>query len=198
MLPEHSEVDVQGHIIFALDAVEQKKHNACRDQESLSSSTARITTTEKHMVLSDLIPGNTCTIKNLRAKDRLGQRLLDLGIYPGAELKVLRNAPLEDPPWKWRLTGSCSACAMRRPATWRLNPSDDPRTSSGSGRTTQLRQIHGLQHADRGLPARGQLSRRHRGKKDRSSQSRPDIDRIGRSARNLKPDLLFPGRTGRP
>lgn len=49
------------------------------------------------MVLSDLIPGNSCTIKNLHAKDRLGQRLLDLGIYPGVELKVLRNAPLEDP-----------------------------------------------------------------------------------------------------
>ena len=49
------------------------------------------------MVLSDLIPGNTCTITRLRAQDRLGQRLLDLGIFPGVELKVLRNAPLEDP-----------------------------------------------------------------------------------------------------
>ena len=31
------------------------------------------------------------------SEDRLGQRLLDLGIYPGLELVVLRNAPLEDP-----------------------------------------------------------------------------------------------------
>ncbi|MBE1426258.1 ferrous iron transport protein A [Desulfomicrobium macestii] len=49
------------------------------------------------MVLSDLIPGNSCTITNLYATDRLGQRLLDLGIFPGASIKVLRNAPLEDP-----------------------------------------------------------------------------------------------------
>ncbi len=49
------------------------------------------------MVLSDLNPGNSCTITNLFAKDRLGQRLLDLGIFPGVSLRVLRNAPLEDP-----------------------------------------------------------------------------------------------------
>ncbi|MDO4767743.1 MAG: FeoA family protein [Pseudomonadota bacterium] len=42
-------------------------------------------------------PGAICTIKNMHAEDRLGQRLLDLGIYPGLELVVLRNAPLEDP-----------------------------------------------------------------------------------------------------
>ncbi len=27
----------------------------------------------------------------------MGQRLMDMGIFPGLELKVVRNAPLEDP-----------------------------------------------------------------------------------------------------
>jgi ferrous iron transport protein A len=27
----------------------------------------------------------------------LGQRLLDMGIFPGLTLRVIRNAPLEDP-----------------------------------------------------------------------------------------------------
>jgi ferrous iron transport protein A len=49
------------------------------------------------MVLSDLNPGSSCTIRNLHARDRLGQRLMDLGIFPGVALRVLRNAPLEDP-----------------------------------------------------------------------------------------------------
>jgi len=49
------------------------------------------------MILSDLTPGNSCTITNLHAENRLGQRLLDLGIFPGVSIKVLRNAPLEDP-----------------------------------------------------------------------------------------------------
>ncbi len=47
--------------------------------------------------LNEMRPGAICTIKNMHAEDRLGQRLLDLGIYPGLELVVLRNAPLEDP-----------------------------------------------------------------------------------------------------
>lgn len=47
--------------------------------------------------LNEMKPGAVCTIKNMHAEDRLGQRLLDLGIYPGLEIVVLRNAPLEDP-----------------------------------------------------------------------------------------------------
>ena len=37
------------------------------------------------------------TITKLSDSDRLGQRLLDLGIYPGLSVTILRNAPLEDP-----------------------------------------------------------------------------------------------------
>lgn len=49
------------------------------------------------MTLDQLRPGNTGRIKRLSASDRLGQRLLDMGIYPGLALRVVRNAPLEDP-----------------------------------------------------------------------------------------------------
>jgi len=49
------------------------------------------------MTLDELKPGNRCLIERLHAKDRLGQRLMDMGVYPGLGLKVIRNAPLEDP-----------------------------------------------------------------------------------------------------
>lgn len=49
------------------------------------------------MTLDELKPGNECSIKRLSVRDKLGQRLMDMGIYPGLKLKVIRNAPLEDP-----------------------------------------------------------------------------------------------------
>ncbi|MBW2708445.1 MAG: ferrous iron transport protein A [Deltaproteobacteria bacterium] len=49
------------------------------------------------MTLDQLKPGNKCRIKKLMIHDQLGQRLLDMGVYPGSTIKVLRNAPLEDP-----------------------------------------------------------------------------------------------------
>lgn len=49
------------------------------------------------MTLDKLEPGSECIIKRLSAKDKLGQRLMDMGVYPGLKLKVIRNAPLKDP-----------------------------------------------------------------------------------------------------
>ena len=49
------------------------------------------------MTLDQMKPGNKCRIKKLMIHDQLGQRLLDMGVYPGLILKVIRNAPLEDP-----------------------------------------------------------------------------------------------------
>lgn len=49
------------------------------------------------MTLDQLKPGSRCRIKRLSSRDKLGQRLLDMGVYPGSRLKVVRNAPLEDP-----------------------------------------------------------------------------------------------------
>jgi ferrous iron transport protein A len=47
--------------------------------------------------LDQIQPGSSCRIKQMFAQDRLGQRLLDMGVYPGLTLKVIRNAPLNDP-----------------------------------------------------------------------------------------------------
>lgn len=47
--------------------------------------------------LDQLRPGSEGRIKKLSVRDKLGQRLMDMGVYPGLRLKVIRNAPLEDP-----------------------------------------------------------------------------------------------------
>ncbi len=49
------------------------------------------------MTLDELKPGSECRIKRLSVRDKLGQRLMDMGVYPGLRLKVVRNAPLKDP-----------------------------------------------------------------------------------------------------
>ena len=49
------------------------------------------------MTLDQVKPGRECLIKKLSVQDKLGQRLVDLGVYPGLRLKVIRNAPLQDP-----------------------------------------------------------------------------------------------------
>ncbi|HPA13738.1 MAG TPA: FeoA family protein [Desulfobacterales bacterium] len=49
------------------------------------------------MTLDQMRPGNECLIKKIAIRNKLGQRLLDMGVYPGLRLKVIRNAPLEDP-----------------------------------------------------------------------------------------------------
>ncbi|MEA1969880.1 MAG: ferrous iron transport protein A [Thermodesulfobacteriota bacterium] len=48
-------------------------------------------------LLSETKPGNTVYIKKMTAEGKLGQRLMDLGLYPDLEVKMIRNAPLEDP-----------------------------------------------------------------------------------------------------
>ncbi|MFH1135296.1 MAG: FeoA family protein [Pseudomonadota bacterium] len=49
------------------------------------------------MTLDRLKPGDQALITNLSIRDKLGQRLVDMGVYPGMRIKVVRNAPLEDP-----------------------------------------------------------------------------------------------------
>ncbi len=49
------------------------------------------------MTLDQLTPGSDCRIKRLSAGNMLGQRLIDMGITPGLTVRVIRNAPLEDP-----------------------------------------------------------------------------------------------------
>jgi ferrous iron transport protein A len=60
---------------------------------------------EAFMTLDELARGQEAIVKNVTADGSLGQRLMDLGFYPGAEVSVVRNAPLEDPV-ELRLEGS--------------------------------------------------------------------------------------------
>ncbi len=49
------------------------------------------------MNLDALGPGASCRVLGLTTAGSLGQRLMDLGFYPGVTLKIIRNAPLRDP-----------------------------------------------------------------------------------------------------
>lgn len=49
------------------------------------------------MTLDQLKPGEKGRIKRIRAKGLLDRRLSGLGLYPGIEISVVRNAPLKDP-----------------------------------------------------------------------------------------------------
>lgn len=49
------------------------------------------------MTLDELVPGTACTMTDITAGGPLGQRLMDLGFYPGATIEIVRNAPLVDP-----------------------------------------------------------------------------------------------------
>jgi ferrous iron transport protein A len=49
------------------------------------------------MTLDQLKPGSECRIKRLVLQDRLGGRLMAMGVFPGLRLRVIRNAPLQDP-----------------------------------------------------------------------------------------------------
>ncbi|MEF2232165.1 MAG: FeoA family protein [Pseudodesulfovibrio sp.] len=49
------------------------------------------------MTLDELQPGVSCTMTDITAAGALGQRLMDLGFYPGVEIAIVRNAPLVDP-----------------------------------------------------------------------------------------------------
>ncbi len=41
--------------------------------------------------------GATCRVVSVRGGQAIRQRLIDLGLHPGREITVLRNAPLNDP-----------------------------------------------------------------------------------------------------
>ncbi|MCD6526541.1 MAG: ferrous iron transport protein A [Desulfuromonas sp.] len=49
------------------------------------------------MLLSDLQQDQKATVKTCVANGVLKQKLLNMGIIPGAEILMIRNAPLRDP-----------------------------------------------------------------------------------------------------
>lgn len=54
-------------------------------------------TTPGTVYLSELHPGMSATVVQLRAKGAIRQRLLEMGFIRGAQLKVEKLAPLGDP-----------------------------------------------------------------------------------------------------
>lgn len=49
------------------------------------------------MTLKEVKPGNSCTLKVVKAEGALKQRFMDMGLVPDVEVTVVRNAPLRDP-----------------------------------------------------------------------------------------------------
>jgi len=49
------------------------------------------------MTLDEIKPGQECEVVDTTVGGMLGQRLMDMGLYPGLTVRVVRNAPLEDP-----------------------------------------------------------------------------------------------------
>jgi len=49
------------------------------------------------MTLNHIKPGESCTIMSVNAAGALRRRLFDMGLTPGAEIKMRKLAPLGDP-----------------------------------------------------------------------------------------------------
>lgn len=49
------------------------------------------------MLLSDCKPGQGGTVTEVRGEGAVMQRLMEMGLFEGAQVKVLRVAPLGDP-----------------------------------------------------------------------------------------------------
>lgn len=47
--------------------------------------------------LAELAPGESGRIVKIESRGILAQRLVDMGLYPGVAVKVVRRAPLGDP-----------------------------------------------------------------------------------------------------
>ncbi|AJD30264.1 FeoA family protein [Clostridium sporogenes] len=52
---------------------------------------------EENCKLSEVPVGKTCKVKELKVKELLKQRILDLGMVPNTEIYVLRRSPWGDP-----------------------------------------------------------------------------------------------------
>jgi ferrous iron transport protein A len=52
---------------------------------------------ESDITLDQIKPGTTVKVAHIRGKGATRRRILDMGIVPGAEVKVIRKAPMGDP-----------------------------------------------------------------------------------------------------
>ena len=47
--------------------------------------------------LSEVVPGQSCTVVSLEADRQMGLRLMEMGLIPGTTVCVVRLAPMRDP-----------------------------------------------------------------------------------------------------
>lgn len=97
----------------------------------------------KYISLNELADGERGVIAKLAASGPIKQRLMDLGIIPGTEVKVIRSAPLGD-PIQIR-SGRCLLSIRRLAAAGIfLERKNEYATYRGSCGKSQLRQDHAL------------------------------------------------------
>lgn len=73
------------------------------------------------ITLDFLSPGTCGKVMALTATGDLGQRLMDLGFYPGVEFRVIRNAPLND-PFELEMMGYCISLRHREAGFVEVEP----------------------------------------------------------------------------
>lgn len=49
------------------------------------------------MTLNELKPGESCTVTSIGEKGPMRRRIMDMGVTPGTEIKIVKIAPLGDP-----------------------------------------------------------------------------------------------------
>lgn len=67
--------------------------------------------TEKQLTLMDLPVGSDARVTNVNGSSRVTRRLMEMGVVPGVEVKIVKSAPFGD-PLEIRVRGY--SLAMRR------------------------------------------------------------------------------------
>ena len=57
----------------------------------------RLTKSAANLTLSEVEPGTQVKVVHIKGKGAARRRILDMGMVPGAEVKVIRKAPMGDP-----------------------------------------------------------------------------------------------------
>lgn len=52
---------------------------------------------KKHMTLTDLPIGSDARVTRVNGSGRIAQRLMEMGVVPGVEVRVVKTAPFGDP-----------------------------------------------------------------------------------------------------
>lgn len=73
------------------------KHNFCNPKEIISTKHCQSAGGNVGTTLDTLKPGSQCVVTRILARGKLSRRLMDLGLYNGQDVRVVRNAPLQDP-----------------------------------------------------------------------------------------------------